>query len=59
MTRSLLQVIWWLNLGCLGLYVLVVLCSAVCLQRGVYMSDHGKGKLAAGESVACFPCLEL
>ncbi|XP_053553342.1 protein O-mannosyl-transferase 2 [Bombina bombina] len=35
-------VIWWLNLGCLGLYSLVGLSAAVLLQRGIAISDHVK-----------------
>ncbi|XP_063804311.1 protein O-mannosyl-transferase 2 isoform X2 [Pseudophryne corroboree] len=36
------QVVWWLNLGCLVLYVLVALCAAVSIQRGLPMSDNVK-----------------
>ncbi|KAM4690845.1 protein O-mannosyl-transferase 2 [Rhinophrynus dorsalis] len=35
-------VIWWLNLFCLGLYVLLFLCAAVSLKRGIAMSDQVK-----------------
>ncbi|KAM8921312.1 protein O-mannosyl-transferase 2 [Pelodytes ibericus] len=35
-------VIWWLNLGCLGLFGLMAVCAAVSLQRGISMSDQLK-----------------
>ncbi|XP_078516081.1 protein O-mannosyl-transferase 2 [Lissotriton helveticus] len=37
-------VIWWLNLGCIGIYLLMAFVSAVSLQRGIEMADEAKGR---------------
>lgn len=35
-------IIWWLNLICLGVFALTALCAAVCIQRGISLSNHMK-----------------
>ncbi|XP_018085850.1 protein O-mannosyl-transferase 2 isoform X2 [Xenopus laevis] len=35
-------VIWWLNLACLGIYVILGICAAVSLKRAIPMSDQVK-----------------
>ncbi|XP_068110580.1 protein O-mannosyl-transferase 2 [Hyperolius riggenbachi] len=39
-------VIWWLNLVCLGVYVIMAICAAISFQRGICMSDQVKENVA-------------
>lgn len=39
-------VIWWLNLVTIGLYLLITLCTAVALKRGVRLTSELKGEVS-------------
>lgn len=52
------QVVWWINLASLGLYVIMVAVASVALQRGFSLGQKRIGMVTDCDSIAHFFCTD-
>lgn len=52
----LLQVVWWLNLASLGLYIVMVMVVSVALQRGLSL---GQNRIGVIIEASLFDCTDI